>query len=141
MDQEMTRDKGASQAALPAYAGRTWVAGARQVPVTWRVGQAFTMRAGPITRTSRLIRCGEAPLPGLGAMARNLTRAVGRAVRAVATGGRAVTTPAESARRHAVCRQNRCGLYRASDDRCAACGCWQKAKAWAQKETCPAGFW
>ena len=107
-----------------------------------KAGQPITLTLGPRQRTFRRRRVGsEAPLPSAGTMARSLSEAFVATVRAVLTGDRVVATPEEAERRKAICVTNRCGMYRASDDRCAACGCWKKAKVWVDAVRCPKSYW
>lgn len=106
-------------------------------------GASFTVRGLRLPRHEvKAIRPpAEAPLPSAGRMAVGLVKAAARTVAAAVRGERVIADESESARRHAVCRANRCGLYRASDDRCASCGCWMRAKPWIQALTCPRGWW
>ncbi len=78
----------------------------------------------------------EPELPPLRTMARS---AAGAAARAVASGFARVDA-ATTAARLAVCEAP-CEFYRASDARCAACGCYVKVKSVALMEECPKGYW
>lgn len=83
----------------------------------------------------------EPRLPGVGVMAKGLAGAVVRTLARVASGRSPVLPGEEKQRRHAICQANQCGEYRKSDDRCAACGCYARAKVWLTSERCPRGLW
>lgn len=77
----------------------------------------------------------EPPLPSPLSMARNAVAAVARN----AAAGFARADDATREARLATCRA--CPLYRPSDGRCGACGCWCAAKAALEQERCPDGRW
>ena len=108
-------------------------------PELRRVGGAFTLTGGRVTGPP--VAKSEAPLPSIWGQARSLGRAVVATVAAVVTGRRAVVDAGEAERRHAICRTNACRKYRASDDRCASCGCYARAKLWLDAVRCPVGLW
>lgn len=84
----------------------------------------------------------EEPLPPpLMQRAQNFAGAMTRSAVALLKGERVVVSPETRAKRATICHGNACGLYRASDDLCTACGCLLKAKAYLQMEACPKGFW
>lgn len=107
-----------------------------------KAGHPITLPLGKHQSTFRHVRCdGEAPLPGIGVQARNLATAAVDVVRGLVAGSGLKADDAEKARRRAICVSNACGQYRASDDRCAACGCWKRAKTWLTASRCPVGRW
>ena len=77
--------------------------------------------------------------PSLVRKAGNFAKAVARDVKA----GRPRRTDAEVEAILAICKSNRCGLYRTRDGVCTHkdCGCPVKRKAPYKMEECPAGFW
>lgn len=105
-------------------------------------------RAGMVPRTGQPFRLvGRAsganvapPLPNVGRMVANVVREAANVGRS-ALAGRVVAENSVQRDRHEVCRANRCGLYRATDDRCAACGCFLRAKVWLAAARCPRGYW
>jgi hypothetical protein len=74
-------------------------------------------------------------LPPLATQARNLSGAVAAHV----ASGLQHAPPEQQRTRQAICRT--CEHWRASDQRCAKCGCFTQAKtAWASS-VCPIGKW
>ena len=82
------------------------------------------------------------PMPSLQDRARNLGGAVQRVARRIVAGQSVLAEEGKQARRHAICRENRCGKYvDKAGGWCADCGCWMKAKVWLHSERCRLGFW
>ena len=81
------------------------------------------------------------PLPNVGRMVANLAREAANVGASAARGLPILAENSVQRDRHEVCRANRCGLYRATDDRCAACGCFLRSKVWLAAARCPRGFW
>ena len=75
-------------------------------------------------------------LPSLGTMARN---AAGAAVDAVASGFERRSQEEANALLVAHCQP--CEFYRASDNRCAQCGCYLALKTRLEAWHCPVGKW
>lgn len=100
-----------------------------------KVGQAFRI-AGPPAGKPAVPR-----LPGAAVMVRNLVGSAVEVVRGAAAGVGVIAPSAESDRRHALCRENRCGAYLADRDRCSDCGCWMGIKAWLVALRCPRDIW
>ncbi len=73
--------------------------------------------------------------PNLATQAATAARAVGRFVGS----GFKIASPADQAKRRAVC--NGCEQRDTVTDRCSACGCWLPAKQRMASEGCPKGFW
>ena len=110
------------------------------------VGVGFTLkparpaRVGPVPPAAAALRTETISVPGIGTQMRNLA-ASGMRVLGGLMRGQLAAGDATVARRHAICRENSCGAYRAADDRCGRCGCWLRAKAWLSVEKCPVGLW
>jgi hypothetical protein len=89
----------------------------------------------------------EAKLPSLPRRMVNAVMAVGRSVRSVATGKRLKVSAETAEKRRAICQENKCGFYRASDQRCGKCGCPSSPrgfipdKAQLLAEFCPMKLW
>ncbi len=83
----------------------------------------------------------EGGFPSVLEMAGNAAKALGRIVKAVATGQPVFATAEEQARRLAICAG--CEKYDAHQGRCSACGCFGKFKAALETERgeCPLGRW
>ena len=67
----------------------------------------------------------------------NLTQAVGRAVKAFATGEQVIADEELRKERIAICE----GCDQLSGARCAKCGCYTNKKIILQTESCPIGKW
>lgn len=76
--------------------------------------------------------------PGCGRKAANASKAVGRAIRAVAAGAKLAADPATVAARKAVCDD--CP-ERGPSNVCRECGCALSAKQRLLTEACPLGRW
>jgi hypothetical protein len=83
----------------------------------------------------------EKPLPGIGAQAANFGKALVRSAVHVAKGGDLRLEEEEQEDRRSICESNICGNYRASDDRCADCGCFLADKIPLAAEYCPLMMW
>ncbi len=83
----------------------------------------------------------EGGFPSVLEMVGSAAKALGRVVKAVATGQPVFATAEEQAQRLAIC--STCPKYDAAQSRCLACGCLVKLKAALQSETgqCPEGKW
>jgi hypothetical protein len=90
---------------------------------------------------------GEPALPSLPRMIVNAGIAAARSVRSVVTGNPVKVSPETAAKRRTICQSNVCGLYRASDRRCAKCGCPTSDKGLIDNKTeyfaefCPLKLW
>lgn len=82
----------------------------------------------------------EAALPSSIEMAANLSKSLGEEALAVVKGRPAISEE-EAQRRFAICQTNQCGQFRASDERCAACGCYLSKKTAWRSQACPKGYW
>jgi hypothetical protein len=92
-------------------------------------------------------KTGEPALPSLPRQAGNALKAVVRTVKSVATGNRIKVSPETATKRREICQSNKCGLYRASDQRCAKCGCPSSPRGFIPdkadlfSEFCPLKLW
>jgi len=83
----------------------------------------------------------EAPLPSLLERAKNLAGAAGRVIVAVVEGQPIEIEEVLYQERLARCRSCPSQQYRASDQTCAECGCYVRAKAALATEFCRLGYW
>jgi hypothetical protein len=83
----------------------------------------------------------EAPLPSLLERAQNLAGAAGRVIKAVVEGQPIEIEEVLYQERLARCRSCPSQQYRASDQTCAECGCYIRAKAALATEFCRLGYW
>lgn len=82
----------------------------------------------------------EPDLPSLAVRARNLAGQSAAEALAITRGVPPVTSE-ETARRIGICRSNKCGNWRSSDETCALCGCPMVRKAPWRTAKCDAGMW
>lgn len=82
----------------------------------------------------------EPPLPPLHVRAANLARQSAQEAMAIARGV-PVPDATEIERRVSICQSNQCGMWRASDETCAACGCPMRRKTPWRSAVCPIGLW
>lgn len=107
--------------------------GSLKLPVT---GRGFVVRVP----TGMVQPHRPVPMPSVATQVANAARSARRVFAGIMT-GRLGASSEEVQRRHAICRKNSCGQYRADQDRCGACGCWLRAKRWLSVEACPVGLW
>lgn len=83
------------------------------------------------------------PLPSIPQQIKSFTTDAANSIAVLLRTGKLRRTPEEQERLHAICKSNRCGMYRVSDDRCAhpKCGCHMALKAGAIALHCAAGLW
>lgn len=82
------------------------------------------------------VRC-EEPLPPVTVQAQNFLKAAFEEGKALISSK--PPTPEEISRRLEICRA--CEHYRASDERCAKCGCFLRIKTAWRAQKCPIGKW
>jgi len=83
----------------------------------------------------------EAPLPSLLERAKNLAGAAGRVIKAIVDDQPIEIEEVLYQERLARCRSCPSQQYRASDQTCAECGCYVRAKAALATEACRLGYW
>lgn len=89
----------------------------------------------------------EVSLPPMYQQAQNFCGAVVRSTKSVVAGNPLKVTDATKEARQAICRSNKCGKYRGSDDRCGMCGCPISARGAITSKTelfaesCVFNFW
>jgi hypothetical protein len=83
----------------------------------------------------------EAPLPSLLERAKNLAGAAGRVIVAIVDDQPIELEEVLYQERLARCRSCPSQQYRASDQTCADCGCYVRAKAALATEACRLGYW
>jgi len=76
-------------------------------------------------------------MPPMRQQVRNLTEAVGRAVKAFATGEQVIANEELRKERISICEE----CNQLSGTRCAKCGCYTNKKIILQTEKCPIGRW
>jgi hypothetical protein len=81
----------------------------------------------------------EPELPGALRMAANAAASAAGALAGAATGAGVLNPQWKVSLRMSVCRS--CDRFRASDERCAECGCFLALKTHLSNEHCPLGKW
>jgi len=82
----------------------------------------------------------EVPLPPLLQRAVTFAKAAKLEAEAILHGDAPVTKE-QADERLAICKTNRCGMFRSSDQTCGACGCPLKRATWTRSKECPRGLW